>query len=71
LRTNANDTTDSFLDAVVSAGPLYKNKGKIFFRIWVRFYLMLTVWSFLMASLVEISFNTFLTVCEQENDFYV
>lgn len=45
--------------------------GKIFFRIWVRFYLILAVWSFLMASLVEMSFNTLLTVCELEDDLYV
>lgn len=71
LLTDTNSTTDSFLDAVISAGPFPKHKKKISFRIWVRFYLILILGSFLMASLVEVSSNTFLKVCDLEDDFYV
>lgn len=68
MLTNA---ADSFLGSVISAGPFYEHKQKTFFRICVRFYVILTEWLHLMASLVEICFDTFLAVCELKDEFYV
>lgn len=63
--------SDSFLNELISVVPFLSVRVGVFFIVWVRLYLLLTVWPFLMASLSEMVFNTFLINLCAGGFFYV